>query len=83
MQVVPIKFSVSEKMGGVKVRTTHKLSTDVFNSIVKLGSGLKKKKKKGKKVLEETSRLDRTESAIFIALFWFGCSEGMDFYQNC
>ncbi|XP_045200585.2 uncharacterized protein LOC123554471 isoform X1 [Mercenaria mercenaria] len=38
-----------EKMGGVKVRTTHKLSTDVFNSIVKLGSGLKKKKKKGKK----------------------------------
>ncbi|XP_060606379.1 uncharacterized protein LOC132758701 isoform X2 [Ruditapes philippinarum] len=38
-----------EKMGGVKIRTTHKLSTDVFNSIVKLGSGLKKKKKKGKK----------------------------------
>ena len=37
-------------MGGVKIKTTHKLSTDVFNSIVKLGSGLKKKKKKGKKV---------------------------------
>jgi hypothetical protein len=44
-------FVVSEKMGGVKIRTTHKLSTDVFNSIVKLGSGLKKKKKKGKKVI--------------------------------
>jgi len=41
---------MAEKMGGVKMRTTHKLSADVFNSIVKLGTGLKKKKKKGKKV---------------------------------
>jgi len=37
-------------MGGVKMRTTHKLSSDVFNSIIKLGTGLKTKKKKGKKV---------------------------------
>ena len=38
-------------MGGVKVRTTHRMTADTFNSIVKLGSGLKKKKKgkKGKK----------------------------------
>ncbi|KAK3095694.1 hypothetical protein FSP39_017688 [Pinctada imbricata] len=39
-----------EKLGGVKLRTTHRLNADTFNSIVKLGSGLKKKKKKGKKV---------------------------------
>ena len=45
-----IVFSLLEKMGGVKIRTTNRLSSDVFNGIVKLGSGLKKKKKKGKKV---------------------------------
>ena len=38
-------------MGGVKIRTTSRISSDIFNGIVKLGSGLKKKKKKGKKVL--------------------------------
>lgn len=54
-------FHFIEKLGGVKVRTTHKLSTDVFNSIVKLGSGLKKKKKKGKKV-----GLDFTVIVVFI-----------------
>ena len=37
-------------MGGVKIRTTSRISSDIFNGIVKLGSGLKKKKKKGKKV---------------------------------
>ena len=44
-------FLSAEKMGGVKVRTTHRMTADTFNSIVKLGSGLKKKKKgkKGKK----------------------------------
>ena len=46
-----ICFLSAEKMGGVKVRTTHRMTADTFNSIVKLGSGLKKKKKgkKGKK----------------------------------
>ena len=39
-----------EKMGGVKIRTTSRISSDIFNGIVKFGSGLKKKKKKGKKV---------------------------------
>ena len=35
----------------MKVRTTHRMVTDTFNSIIKLGAGLKKKKKKkGKKV---------------------------------
>lgn len=37
-----------EKMSSVKVRATHKLSADVFNGIVKLGSGLTKKKRKGR-----------------------------------
>jgi hypothetical protein len=37
------------KLGGIKVLTTYRMKTDTFNSIVKLGSGLKKKKKKGGK----------------------------------
>lgn len=38
------------KLGGVKMRTTHRMSSDTFNTIIKLGVGLKKKKKKkGKK----------------------------------
>ena len=27
-------------------------------------------------------RLNKTESEIFISLFWFGSSRGIDFYQN-
>ena len=39
---------------GVKIRTTHRLMADTFNDILKLGGGLKKKKKKGKKVRENS-----------------------------
>ena len=28
------------------------------------------------------ARLNKTESAIFISLSWFGCSRGIDFFQN-
>ena len=34
----------------MKLRTTHRMNTDTFNTLIKLGAGLKKKKKKGKKV---------------------------------
>ncbi|GFN94416.1 NACHT lrr and pyd domains-containing protein 9 [Plakobranchus ocellatus] len=45
-----LEFRKEAKLGGVKVRTSHQMTTDTFNTIVKLGSGLKKKgKKKGKK----------------------------------
>ncbi|KAH9490272.1 hypothetical protein Btru_035320 [Bulinus truncatus] len=38
------------KLGGCKVRTTHLMTSNTFNAIVKLGSGLKKKgKRKGKR----------------------------------
>ncbi|XP_059164171.1 uncharacterized protein LOC131947100 [Physella acuta] len=38
------------KLGGCKVRTTHKMTSATFNAIVKQGAGLKKKgKRKGKK----------------------------------
>ena len=40
--------NISAGLPGVKVRTTHRMNSDTFNSIVKLGAGLKKKKKKGK-----------------------------------
>ncbi|ESO98833.1 hypothetical protein LOTGIDRAFT_231199 [Lottia gigantea] len=44
-----LTFRKEEKLKGVKVRTTHRMTSETFNAIVKLGSGLKKKKKKGKK----------------------------------
>ena len=28
------------------------------------------------------NRLNKSESAIFVSLFWFGCSRGIDLYQN-
>lgn len=40
----------SEKLGGCKVRVTSRIKKDTFDGILKLGSGLKKKKKGGKKV---------------------------------
>ncbi|XP_025115558.1 uncharacterized protein LOC112576910 isoform X2 [Pomacea canaliculata] len=46
-----LTYRKEQKMPGVKVRVTHRMCTDTFNMIVKLGSGLKKKKKgrRGKK----------------------------------
>ncbi|XP_048247427.1 uncharacterized protein LOC124119712 [Haliotis rufescens] len=47
-----LMYRKEEKLGGVKMRTTHRMNADTFNTIIKLGSGLKKKKKgkkKGKK----------------------------------
>ena len=41
---------ITADMGGVKMRTTHRMNSDTFNQLIKLGVGLKKKKKKGKKV---------------------------------
>ena len=29
------------------------------------------------------NRLNKTECAIFISLFWFGCSRGIDFLPEC
>lgn len=43
-------FMFSEKLGGCKVRVTSRIKKDTFDGILKLGSGLKKKKKGGKKV---------------------------------
>ncbi len=43
-------FHLSADLPGMKMRTTHRMSTDTLNSIIKMGAGLKKKKKKGKKV---------------------------------
>ena len=37
----------------MKMRTTHRMKSDTFNGIFKLGAGLKKKKQKGKKKVEE------------------------------
>ena len=36
-------------LSAVKAQTTHRMKSDTFNGIFKLGSGLKKKKKKGRK----------------------------------
>ncbi|OWF54471.1 uncharacterized protein LOC110444826 isoform X1 [Mizuhopecten yessoensis] len=47
--VEALEHRKEEKMGGVKLKTTHKLQADTFKNICKLGAGLKKKKKKGKK----------------------------------
>jgi hypothetical protein len=48
---------LSAKLKSVGIRTTHRLSADVFNTIQKLGVAVKKKKKgkgkKGKKVSEK------------------------------
>ena len=45
-------MSILADLPNMKLRTTHRMNTDTFNTIVKLGAGLKKKKKgkKGKKV---------------------------------
>lgn len=47
----------SEKLGGCKVRVTSRIKKDTFDGILKLGSGLKKKKKGGKKVHSYLSNL--------------------------
>lgn len=52
-------------MGGVKLKTTHKLQAETFNNICKLGAGLKKKKKKGKKVRDIVVAIIRCLSMVF------------------
>ncbi|BFZ06078.1 hypothetical protein BsWGS_09117 [Bradybaena similaris] len=45
-----LQYRKEAKLGSCKVHTTHKLTTDTFSSVVKLGSRLTRKgKKKGKK----------------------------------
>ena len=41
--------SFQDKLPNVKLRTTHRMSSGVFSELCKLGAGLKKKGKKGKK----------------------------------
>lgn len=43
-------FFLPEKMGSIKCRTTHRMNAETFSAICKMGAGMKKKKKKGKKV---------------------------------
>ena len=33
-------------------------------------------------IISHERRLNKTESATYISLFWFGCSRGIDFYQT-
>ncbi|KAL3847689.1 hypothetical protein ACJMK2_018649 [Sinanodonta woodiana] len=44
-----LEYRKEEKLSGVKLKATHRLSAETYSALAKLGTGLKKKKKKGKK----------------------------------
>ena len=45
-----MNFYVLAGLPNMKLRTTHRMTTEILNHIIKLGKSLKKKKRKGKKV---------------------------------